>query len=83
MKQICKAAALAACVLWGPAALAADGKADRPDRVCRLEPVVGSHLPKKVCTTAAEREALRKQAQNAVGGLKTQSSASAVRAGVN
>jgi hypothetical protein len=36
---------------------------DKEGRVCTKEYAVGSHLPKRVCTTTAQRDALRKQSQ--------------------
>ena len=42
----------------GTGASAADAQAKSEEgRQCTMEMVVGSHLPRKVCSTAAEREA--------------------------
>ena len=49
--------ALVSAVVAGTGAAAADGQAKSDaSRRCTMETVVGSHLPRKVCSTAAERE---------------------------
>ena len=60
LKSVAAAALLAA--LASPMANAGSD-ADKQGRICTTEAVVGSHLPQRVCTTAAEREAMSKKAQ--------------------
>ena len=40
-------------------------------RICTVETVVGSHMPRRVCTTAAEREAMRNAANDQMTRMKT------------
>jgi hypothetical protein len=70
MNRIAGAAAIAA-LLFNVAASAA-GKEDGKDegKICTMEKVVGSHMPKRVCTTAAEREAMRKGGQETMSRMK-------------
>lgn len=49
---------------------AEESKSDTAVR-CTMEAVVGSHLPKKVCSTAAEREALRRQAEQTMQNTRS------------
>src|ERR1043166_2227697 len=64
MFRISRIAAIAVAVSFAAGAYAADDKKDKSEgRICTLESVVGSHMPKRICTTAAEREASRQNAQ--------------------
>ncbi|MFA5940409.1 MAG: hypothetical protein WC809_13715 [Sinimarinibacterium sp.] len=45
-------------------------KSSDPSVNCSVERAVGTNIPKKTCMTAGQREAARKQAAEAVGGLQ-------------
>jgi hypothetical protein len=68
MSQIHRIAAIAAVFSFAAGAYAADDKNKSNDdgRICTLESVVGSHMPKRVCTTAAQRDATRAASQQRV-----------------
>lgn len=66
-----------AMALWVAASAAAEAPrsgANKPPAkervVCFSEPVVGSHLKKRICMTESEREQRRKADQEAMGALK-------------
>lgn len=64
MSRIHRFAAIAAAFSFTAAVHAADGNKPKDEgRICTLETVVGSHMPKRICTTAAEREASHQNAQ--------------------
>lgn len=43
------------------------GLVDENTLICRREKVVGSHIPKKVCLSARDRENLQRTSQSAIG----------------
>lgn len=69
-------------VLGAVSAMAAESKPAKPTaptdakngRVCFSEPTVGSHLPKRVCMTEAERERRRQADQETMGRLQNSTS---------
>ncbi len=69
MKRVISPAVVAALLTFAAGGAYA---ANKDGRICTRETVVGSHLPKMVCTTAAERDELRKASQSKVGSLKAQ-----------
>lgn len=50
-----------------PSAAKESGLIDEDTLICRREKVVGSHIPKKVCLSARDRENLQRTSQSAVG----------------
>jgi len=60
---LCAAPAAFAQQASEPAKPATSGKDDPNRMICTREHVVGSNRPKKVCMTAAQREALRDAAR--------------------
>lgn len=69
---------VAACLSFAPAICAADAARAQPiakdegsQVVCHREQVTGSHLPKKVCMTKAERERRRKADQQAMQRIQS------------
>jgi hypothetical protein len=69
MNRIAGAAAIAA-LLFNVAASAA-GKSKDEGKICTMEKVVGSHMPRRVCSTAAEREGMRKGGQETMNRMKS------------
>ena len=82
MKRFTILAATAAllCVSAAPG-FAAEDKKNPEGRQCSTEYVVGSHLPKRVCSTAAEREAVRKASQDKMANLRQHARAGGTRLG--
>jgi hypothetical protein len=72
MNRFNRIAAVAVLLSFAGNAVAADQKEkDKSEgRICTMESVVGSHMPKRVCTTAAEREAVRNSSQQHVGEMQ-------------
>ena len=63
MNRMLKSAAVGALLAGLASPIAnAESTADKEGRICTTETVVGSHLPQRVCTTAAQREAMAKEA---------------------
>lgn len=79
MIRVACLAAIAA-LLTMTSATAADQSA-KDDRICTTEMVVGSHLPKRVCTTAAQRDAMHRSGQESLGGFQSKASRSNSSAG--
>jgi hypothetical protein len=72
MSHTNRIAAIAVLLSVAAVANAADEKSKPRDegRICTLETAVGSHMPKRVCTTAAEREATRQASQQHMSGMQ-------------
>lgn len=65
MQHINRLAVIAALLSFAAVASAADSKDKNKDegQVCTYEAVVGSHFPRRVCTSASQRSEDRKNSQ--------------------
>jgi hypothetical protein len=77
MRDVTLASLAAALLVLATGAQAGPAPKDDPKqkRICTTETIVGSHLPRRVCSTVAEREALRNEAQEKMANLHRQSRA--------
>ena len=63
MQHINRLAVIAALLSFAAVASAADSKDKKDEQVCTYESVVGSHFPRRVCTSASQRSEDRKNSQ--------------------
>ncbi|HZP12846.1 MAG TPA: hypothetical protein VFB36_10545 [Nevskiaceae bacterium] len=70
MKHFSRIAVIAALLSFSVVASAADSKDKKDEQICTYEAVVGSHFPRKVCTSASQRAEDRKNSQERFGRIQ-------------
>ncbi len=70
MQHMNRIAVIAALLSSVATAYAADTKDKKDEQICTYEAVVGSHFPRKVCTSASQRAEDRKNSQERFGRIQ-------------